>query len=167
MRLVQSPAQLCCPVTPWGHSSQHHCIHNAKVPTLTSALQRIYLLHFTEMLCRKSEIRCLSLSRVRLFVTLWTIAHQAPLYGILQASILEWVAIPFSGGSFQPRDRIQVSYIAGRLFTVLANRERVLLLKDSDSLTSEPCRKSTSIKMFKFRFLTSEPHRKNTSIKIF
>ena len=29
--------------------------------------------------------------------TLWTVAHQAPLStGILQAIILEWVAIPFS-----------------------------------------------------------------------
>ena len=30
-------------------------------------------------------------------------------YGILQARILEWVAIPFSRGSSQPRDRTQVS----------------------------------------------------------
>ena len=41
-----------------------------------------------------------SLSRVRLFVTLWTVAHQAPLsMGILQAKILEWVAMPTSRGS--------------------------------------------------------------------
>ena len=37
--------------------------------------------------------------------------------GILQAKILEWVAFPFSRGSSQPRDRTQVSYIAGRFFT--------------------------------------------------
>ena len=35
----------------------------------------------------------------------WTAAHQVPLsVGILQASILEWVAIPSSRGSSQPRD---------------------------------------------------------------
>ena len=34
---------------------------------------------------------------------------------ILQARILEWVAIPFSRGSSQPRDQTQVSCIAGRL----------------------------------------------------
>ena len=34
-------------------------------------------------------------------------------YGILQARILEWVAFLFSGGSSQPRDRTQVSHIAG------------------------------------------------------
>ena len=36
-------------------------------------------------------------------------------HGILQARILEWVAIPFSRGSFYPRDGTWVSCIAGRL----------------------------------------------------
>ena len=38
-------------------------------------------------------------------------------HGILQARILEWVAFPFSRGSFQPRDRTQVCHIAGGFFT--------------------------------------------------
>ena len=38
--------------------------------------------------------------------------------GILQARILEWVAIPFSRGSTQPGDQTQVSCIAGRSFIV-------------------------------------------------
>ena len=38
-------------------------------------------------------------------------------HGILQARILEWAAIPFSRGSSQPRDRTQVSCIAGGFFT--------------------------------------------------
>ena len=38
-------------------------------------------------------------------------------HGILQARILEWVAFPFSRGTFQPRDQTQVSCIAGRFFT--------------------------------------------------
>ena len=44
-------------------------------------------------------------------------------HGFLQARILEWVAIPFSKGSSWPRDRTQVSCIAGRLLTVWAPRE--------------------------------------------
>ena len=36
---------------------------------------------------------------------------------ILQARILEWVALPFSNRSSQPRDQTQVSHIAGRFFT--------------------------------------------------
>ena len=38
------------------------------------------------------------------------------IHGILQARILEWVAITFSRGSSQPRDRTQVSLTAGRFF---------------------------------------------------
>ena len=38
-------------------------------------------------------------------------------HGIFQARILEWVAVPFSKVSSQPRNRIQVSHIAGRFFT--------------------------------------------------
>ena len=38
--------------------------------------------------------------------------------GILQARILEWVAIPFSRRSSQSRDKTQVSCIAGRFFTI-------------------------------------------------
>jgi len=37
--------------------------------------------------------------------------------GILQAIILEWVAVPFSRGYSQPRDWTQVSHIAGGFFT--------------------------------------------------
>ena len=39
-------------------------------------------------------------------------------HGILQARILEWVARPSSEGSSRPRDRTQVSLIAGRFFTI-------------------------------------------------
>ena len=42
--------------------------------------------------------------------------------GILQARILERVAVPFSRGSFQPRDRTWVSCIMGRFFAIWATR---------------------------------------------
>ena len=44
-------------------------------------------------------------------------------HGILQARILEWVAMPSSRGSSQPRDQTQASHIAGGLFTGWATRE--------------------------------------------
>ena len=47
-------------------------------------------------------------------------------HGILQAKILEWVAIPFSGGSSQLRDQTQVSCVAGRFFTTWATREALI-----------------------------------------
>ena len=43
-------------------------------------------------------------------------------HGILQATILEWVAVPFSRGSSQPRNQTQVSHIAGWIFTSWATR---------------------------------------------
>ena len=48
-------------------------------------------------------------------------------HGILQARILEWVDIPFSRGSSQPRDQTWVSCIAGRFFTIWATREAQIL----------------------------------------
>ena len=62
-------------------------------------------------------------SHVLLFATLWTVAHQSPLFmGILQARILEWVACLLQGSS-QPRDQIRVSCgscIAGGLLLFLS-----------------------------------------------
>ena len=60
-------------------------------------------------------------SHVQLTATLRTVAHQAPLsMGILQARILEWVAMPSSRGSSRPSDQIHVScgsHIISRFFT--------------------------------------------------
>ena len=51
------------------------------------------------------KVKVKSLSHVRLFATLWTVAYQAPpsIHGICQARVLEWVAISFSRGIFLPQ----------------------------------------------------------------
>ena len=59
-------------------------------------------------------------------------------HGILQARILEWVVIPFSRESSQPRDRTQVSSIAGRFFTIWATREAQSLLTCMLSCSVQP-----------------------------
>ena len=70
---------------------------------------------------------CYWLSPVWLFVTPWTVAHQALLvHETTQAGILQWVDISFSRGSFLPRDRTQVLCIAGRFFTLWVIREALL-----------------------------------------
>ena len=81
--------------------------HKLLIPsTPNHRLQNIYL----------CELQ--SLSRVWLFATPWTVAHQAPLsMGILQARILQRVAIPFPRGSSQPRDWTHISCTAGRFST--------------------------------------------------
>ena len=53
------------------------------------------------------------LSHVQLSVTPWTVwsLPGSSVHGILQAWILEWVAISFSRGSSQPKDQTSISYI--------------------------------------------------------
>ena len=56
--------------------------------------------------------------------TSWAVAHQAPLsMGIIQTRILEWVAMPSSRGSSQPRNQTQVFHNACRFFTAWATKE--------------------------------------------
>ena len=45
------------------------------------------------------------------------------IHGISQAGMVEWIAISFSKGSSQPRNRTQVSCIAGKFFTDWATWE--------------------------------------------
>ena len=49
-------------------------------------------------------------------------------HGILQARILEWIAVPFTRGTSQPKDRTQVSSTAGGYFTSWATREAQVTL---------------------------------------
>ena len=46
-----------------------------------------------------------------------------PVHGVLQARILQWVAMPSSRGSSWPRDWTWVTFIEGRFFTNWATRE--------------------------------------------
>ena len=58
-------------------------------------------------------------------------------HAILQARLLGWVAIPFSGGSSRPRGQTQVSRIAGRLFAIRATREAPLSQRSSAFCSSK------------------------------
>ena len=54
--------------------------------------------------------------------------HGLTVHGILQAKILDWVGLPFSRGSSQPRGWTQVSCIAGGLYQLSYNLCYVLVL---------------------------------------
>ena len=61
--------------------------------------------------------KCQSLCLVQLFETPGAVTLQgSSAHGILQERILEWLAMPFSRGSSQPRDQTLVSHIGGRIF---------------------------------------------------
>ena len=65
------------------------------------------------------------------------------IHGIFQARVLEWVAISFSRGSSQPRNRTGVSCTAGRFLTSWAAREAwaggYQALKAKNGLTLQEC----------------------------
>ena len=71
----------------------------------------------------QKDQRCACVSRLVMLDSLQPLDYSPPgfsVLGILQARILEWIAISFSRGSSQPRDWTLVSGIAGRFFTIWA-----------------------------------------------
>ena len=70
--------------------------------------------HFSPLLLFPLTGHCVCVAQLCL-----TLNHPVDyiVYGTLQARILELVAVPFSRGSSQHRDKTQVSCIAGRFFT--------------------------------------------------
>ena len=100
-------------------------------------------------------------SRVRLCATPQTAAHQAPLSlpGILQARTLEWVAISFSRGSFQPRDWTWVSCIEAKFLTIWATKvmQPILLVCGNRFLpVHNSCSRAFLLDAFFFFFLISK-----------
>ena len=53
----------------------------------------------------------------------WSLFPGSSVHGFLQARKLEWVDIPFSRGSPQPRDQTWVSCFGSKLFTIWATTE--------------------------------------------
>ena len=86
----------------------------AEIPSLESTIPAL--------ICSWIPWKWKSLSCVWLFVT--PMDHTD--HVILQARILEWVALPFSRVSSQTRDRTQVSHIKGKFFTSWATRETLV-----------------------------------------
>jgi len=102
-----------------------------------------------------THARVYSLSRIWLWDPKGYSLPGSSAHGILQARILEWVVIPFSRESSWPRDRTQVSCIAGGFFTIWATGQPHTLTRslqtplgihflwfqqtDSDSLIGNRC----------------------------
>ena len=79
--------------------------------------------------------------------------------GILQARILEWVAISFSRGSSWPRDRTRISRIGGRRFNLWATREALYPPK-GDNLTDVTITPADTVTSF-FLLLWQRYHQPN------
>ena len=119
------------------HTHVHSPVHNmqeveATVKRLSPrvAKSRTWLSNFTFASLSFKAVWYSSVEQITLcsFIHECTVAWgffatPSSFHGILQARVLEWVAISFSRGFSRPRDRTQVSRIAGRRFNLWATRE--------------------------------------------
>ena len=69
------------------------------------------------------KVKVLATQSYWLFATPWSVAHRLLCSWDSKGKILGWVVIPFSRGSFLPRDWTWISCIADRFFTTWATRE--------------------------------------------
>ena len=118
--------------SPWSYSCNCHCLFFKFFLSMVlfysgyppASLLANFQLFPLVCMCMLSCFTC-----VWILVTVWTVTCQALLsMGILQARILEWVSMPSFRGSSQPRDRTQVSHIAGGFFTRWAIREALIFV---------------------------------------
>ena len=78
-----------------------------------------YISRYPNSFLRKSESESeVAQSCLTLCVPVNCSLPGSSIHRIFQARVLEWVAISFSRGSSQRRDRTQVSHIVGRHFTI-------------------------------------------------
>ena len=100
-------------------------------------------------------------SRARLFVTVWAVAHQAPVCGVLQPRILGWVAVLSSRGIFLTQGIESVSLLssalAGMFFTTSASFEALAnALGKCQSVVGKRIKANSPV--LKLCFPTSLPH---------
>ena len=74
---------------------------------------------------------------LQLCLTLCHPTDHSSVHGILQARIVEWIALPFSRGSSQPKGRTWVYCITGKFFTLWATREASLSQEVNGVLSKE------------------------------
>ena len=121
---------LGCVVTESERCMDQRATKGAELEGSNIALMKTSLVYLTVRACVP---RCFS--RVQLCVTPCTVACQAPLsMGILQARILEWVAVPSSSGPSQPRDQTCTSCRAGQFFTTEPPRKPIFPQDDNNKL---------------------------------
>ena len=112
---------------------------------IASSFRWLSLNSICHVISSKNILMCVHAQLLQSGPTLCNLIDCSPpgsfVHGILQARILEWVAMPSSRGYSQPRDWTLVSQgscIAGRSFTIWTTREAPILwcvyLKNKDSL---------------------------------
>ena len=98
-------------------------LEHLKVGTQVSTLTLVCSVQNKALKSRKEAPKLVTQLCPTLFDPLDCSPLRSSVHGILQARILEWVAVPSSRGSPQHRDRTGVSCIAGGFLTIRVTRE--------------------------------------------
>ena len=105
------PQHLLIPLIPWKLLLQDHCVRMDRVNSA-----RGFFGNSTCEICAILQHVCNSVKSFQSYPTacnpMYCSLPGSSVHGILQAKILEWVAISFSRGSSQPRDWTCVSYVS-------------------------------------------------------
>ena len=112
-----------------------HSLSFTSIPEIKSSRWNCWVDRDVLKIDKKVKVK--SLSRVRLFATLWTVAYQAPLS--MEFSRQEyWNGLPFPSPGDLPDPGIKPwsASIADRRFTVWATRKPLKLVKWSEKLLS-------------------------------
>ena len=101
-----------------GHMCKAHFAgHSRTEPTWCAVMNGLYHVRHSAQYknINTTCITCLHAKSLQSCLTLCnsiTVACQAPVHGILQAKILELVALTSSRGTSQPRDQTRISYVS-------------------------------------------------------
>ena len=104
--------------------------------------------------------RACMLRSLQLCLTLWN-PPSSSIYGILQARVLEWVAIPSSRGSSRPRGQTSISWnscIAGRFFTAEPWGKPLLCLTDCYIPNTQDTEPGTLLGVYKWLWNECSSH---------
>ena len=98
--------------------SARTCLHPQHLPQCLSHGRWMFNGRMNRHVCRKKVEVLVAQSCLTLCNPMDCSLPDSSVHGILQARILNWVTIPFSRVSSQPRDQTRVSCVAGRFFTI-------------------------------------------------
>ena len=132
------PARLLCPWVSPGKNTEVgcHALLKGIFPTQRQKLHFPWLLHCRPFLYHwdNGEAQWYYESKSEVTQSCPTLCNPvdcslpgSSIHGIFQGRILEWIAIPFSRRSSQPREWTQVSRIVGRCFIVWPSGKSLIL----------------------------------------
>ena len=118
-------------ITIWWVSSNHWTLFSYSYRSRRSGIKSLWWV--TLFMMTLGSVSCTVVSHSLQSHGLYSLPSSS-FHGFFQGRILEWVAIPFSRGYFQPRNQAWISCTAGRFFTIWVTRKAQADSRENHSL---------------------------------